>query len=135
MHKEQDDFKRFELKERRRIKSVKGVMWEKRLDRCNPFNDNDAEVIKAKKEKMPNSGFVYSKFRDKEIDELDEMTLSNWADGNAGRNKFPHLEIICTIVYVNKFMIPYLESENTPFYDIRGILIDMGFTSVKTITP
>lgn len=135
MPKEADDFKRFGLKERRRIKSVKGAMWEKRLERCNPFDNNDPEVIKAKSEQMPNSGFVYTKFRDKPIDELDEMTLSNWADGNAGRNKFPHLEIICTIVYVNKFMIPYLQSENTPFYDIRDILIDMGFVATKRTTP
>lgn len=135
MPKEADDFKRFGLKERRRIKSVKGAMWEKRLDRCNPFDNNDQEVIKAKSETMPNSGFVYIKFRNKPIDELDEMTLSNWADGNAGRNKFPHLEIICTIVYVNKFMIPYLQSEDTPDCDIRDILIDMGFTYLENNQP
>ncbi|NOQ31146.1 MAG: hypothetical protein GQ570_08500 [Helicobacteraceae bacterium] len=133
MPKEPDDFKRFGLKERRRIKSVKGAMWEKKLHRCNPFDCNDKEVISAKSQAMPNSGFVYSKFRDKSIDTLDEMTLSNWADGNAGKNKFPHLEIICTIVYVNKYMIPYLVSENTLDTDIRDILIDMGFISIKNL--
>lgn len=114
---------------RSKIKDVTGQMWERRLKRCNPFDMHDKDIEVARSEVMPNSGIIYSKFRGKRIDEVDELTLQNWANGDSGRSKIPKLEIQCLMVYVAKYGITEWRREGMTDNEIIEVLQDLGFLS------
>lgn len=115
-------------KRQEKIKDVTAKFWIKRLERCNPFDNNDLDIQQAKTQKMPNSGFVYSKFRGREIEEMDAMTMLNWASGNSGRSKFPKLEIACLMAYVNMYGIhEWIEEEGMSKEEVQEQLVGMGF--------
>ena len=106
-------------------------MWKKKLARCNPFNSEDKDIESASYQTMPKSAMVYESFRGKPIGEMDELSLVTWADGDAGKGKFPKLETQCKMVYVQKFGIPDWRSEDMTDEEIKETLLEFGFDSAN----
>lgn len=108
-------------------KSVKQVMMQRKLERCNPFDLQDTDILSSGLKVMPNSKFIYSEIRGKCIKDIDEMSMENWATGDSGKHKFPELEIACLMVHTQKYLIPYLIEENEDMEDILCAVRSMGF--------
>lgn len=115
------------------MKNVMGNLWKRKLARCNPFDPNDIDIESAKQFIMPNSNMVYTKFRDEPVGDMDSLTLMNWASGDSGKNKFPHLETICKMVYASKFGIPEWREQGMTDEDILSELLEFGFTSARVV--
>ena len=108
-------------------KSVKSTMMLRKLERCNPFDKNDKDILSSGLKQMPNSKFIYSEIRGKYIKDIDEMSMENWATGDSGKHKFPELEIACLMVHTQKYLIPYLIEEGESKEDILFAVKSMGF--------
>jgi hypothetical protein len=118
---------------RTKVKDVAGAMWLKRLERCNPLDKNDIDIQVAHTELMPKSNMIYVNFRNKPIGDMDEMSLQNWANGDAGKNKFPKVEIQCLMVYVVKYGISEWKKEGMSDLEIVDTLRDLGFLRATLI--
>lgn len=114
------------------VKQVDAKLWFKRFQRCNPLDENDKEMKDALEVVMPKDGFVYRAIRGKKMSELGELNLQNWADGEAGKNKFPKIEIVARMAYVRRFLIPSLRAEGIDEEDIAEELRLLGFSGCTT---
>ena len=116
---------------RSKVKNVASAMWNRKLERCNPFNEKDLDIQQAKLQLMPKSNMVYIDFRGNPVWDMDELSLSNWADGDAGKNKFPKIEAIARILYVHKYLISALQDEGMSDSDIEYELKTLGFSGAR----